>query len=119
MSALPLASDEDQTVADLATAGEVASIKRFTVHDGPGVRSVVFLKGCPLRCVWCSSPFTWKGSKDLVYREKKCIRCGGCIAACPEGALSVDADGTIVLDKALCTQCGECVEVCPADAIEM
>ena len=116
MSALSLVSDEEATGAELAMAGEVASIKRFMVHDGPGIRSVVFLKGCPLRCVWCSSPFTWKGSKDLVYREKKCIHCGGCIRACPEGALSADAEGTIVVDSARCTRCGECVEVCPTTA---
>ena len=116
MRAVPSASDEDLAGADLAMAGEVASIKRFTVHDGPGIRSVVFLKGCPLRCVWCSSPFTWRGGKDLVYREKKCIHCGGCVRACPEGALSADADGAIVLDRALCTRCGECVEVCPTTA---
>ncbi len=116
MRALLLASDEDHTGAELAMAGEVASIKRFTVHDGPGIRSVVFLKGCPLRCLWCSSPFTWRGGKDLVYRVKKCIHCGGCLRACSEGALSADADGTIVLDQALCTRCGECVEVCPTTA---
>lgn len=109
-------SDEEATGAELAMAGEVASIKRFSVHDGPGIRSVVFLKGCPLRCVWCSSPFTWKSGKDLVYREKKCIRCGGCVKACPEGALSADESGAIILDQERCTRCGVCVEFCPTTA---
>ena len=116
MKALSQVTEEDATGTGSAMAGEVASIKRFMVHDGPGIRSVVFLKGCPLRCVWCSSPFTWKGGKDLVYREKKCIHCGGCIRACPEGALSADADGVIAVDPARCTRCGECVEVCPTTA---
>jgi pyruvate formate lyase activating enzyme len=109
-------SDEEATDVELSMAGEVASIKRFSVHDGPGIRSVVFLKGCPLRCVWCSSPFTWKSGKDLIYREKKCIHCAGCVRACPEDALSVDESGTIVLDQKRCTRCGACVEVCPTTA---
>jgi pyruvate formate lyase activating enzyme len=116
MRALPVTSDEEMTSAELAIAGEVASIKRFMLHDGPGIRSVVFLKGCPLRCVWCSSPFTWKGRKDLVYRVGKCIHCGVCIRACPEGALSANEDGTIVVDQSRCIGCGECVEVCPTTA---
>lgn len=98
-------------------AGEVASIKRYMVHDGPGIRSVVFLKGCPLRCVWCSSPHTWSGSKNLIYRVKKCIRCGQCIAACPEKALAAAEDGAITVDRVRCTRCGDCLDACPTTAL--
>ena len=97
--------------------GEVASIKRYMVHDGPGIRSVVFLKGCPLRCVWCSSPQTWSETKNLIYRVKKCMRCGSCIAACAEGALTASAEGTVVPDRGKCTRCGACIEACPTTAI--
>lgn len=97
--------------------GQVASIKRYMVHDGPGIRSVVFLKGCPLRCAWCSSPHTWTESKNLIYRVRKCIHCSACVASCPERALSAAADGTVVVDRARCTLCGDCVEVCPTTAL--
>jgi pyruvate formate lyase activating enzyme len=100
-----------------AARGEVASIKRYMVHDGPGIRSVVFLKGCPLRCLWCSSPHTWSPVKSLIYRAKKCIRCGECITACAEDALSASPDGSIVIDRARCTRCGACVEACPTTAL--
>jgi pyruvate formate lyase activating enzyme len=100
-----------------AATGEVASIKRYMVHDGPGIRSVVFLKGCPLRCLWCSSPHTWSGAKSLIYRAKKCIHCGECIKACADGALSAAADGNIVVDRARCTRCGDCIEACPTTAL--
>ncbi len=98
--------------------GEVASIKRYMVHDGPGIRSVVFLKGCPLRCLWCSSPQTWSESKNVIYRAKKCIACGSCIPACQEMALSSSASGGVSVDRGRCTQCGKCVEACPTAAID-
>ena len=100
-----------------AVTGEVASIKRYMVHDGPGIRSVVFLKGCPLRCAWCSSPQTWSTQKNLIYRAKKCIHCGACIAACPERALSAAAGAEVAPDRARCTRCGKCVEACPTTAL--
>jgi pyruvate formate lyase activating enzyme len=97
--------------------GQVASIKRYMVHDGPGIRTVVFLKGCPLRCIWCSSPQTWSPTADLIYSEKKCIRCGACVRACREGALSTILEGTVVADRNICTLCGDCVEECPTTAL--
>jgi pyruvate formate lyase activating enzyme len=100
-----------------AATGEVASIKRYMVHDGPGIRSVVFLKGCPLRCLWCSSPHTWSAEKNLIYRAKKCIRCGECIKACVDGALTASPDRSIAIDRSRCTRCGACIEACPTTAL--
>jgi pyruvate formate lyase activating enzyme len=98
--------------------GYVASIKRFMTHDGPGIRTTVFLKGCPLRCRWCSSPQTWSPEPRLIYRERSCIQCLQCVAECPEEALTAGtANNSITVDRGRCTGCGRCVEICPSGAL--
>jgi pyruvate formate lyase activating enzyme len=99
--------------------GNIIDIKRFTLHDGPGIRSTVFLKGCGLRCAWCHNPEGIENSIDLWYLPRQCIRCRSCLGSCPEGALSADEDRDtfIVIDRERCTKCGRCVEACPTNAL--
>ena len=96
--------------------GIVFEIERFAIHDGPGIRTLVFMKGCSLRCKWCSNPESQKGSLQLGYNVKKCLRCGRCAEACEREALSLEPDGVRV-DRSLCTLCGICSEVCSAQAL--
>jgi len=99
--------------------GTIIDIKRFTLHDGHGIRSTVFLKGCSLRCAWCQNPEGLDATLGLWYIAKQCIRCGDCRTACPEGAirLSPDSDPFVRVDRDLCTRCGACVTTCPTGAL--
>ncbi len=99
-------------------AGMVFSIERFSIHDGPGVRTSVFLKGCSLSCIWCHNPESQRGNKELKYLDKNCIHCGACEEACPNGVHQVQAD-VHSLRRELCTACGACVKVCPAEALTL
>jgi len=97
--------------------GIIFDIKRYAIHDGPGIRTTVFFKGCPLTCPWCHNPEGIDRSPRVVYRKSKCIHCLECIDACPEKALTPGPEG-IITDEALCDHCGACVDVCPAGARE-
>lgn len=96
----------------------VTDIQRFCLSDGPGIRTVVFFKGCNLRCTWCHNPETLSFDKDLMFYPAKCIGCGKCFSACPSGAHKV-VDGKHVIDRELCTNCGACAAVCYAEALVM
>jgi len=96
----------------------VFDIKRYAIHDGPGIRIVIFLKGCNLNCAWCHNPEGIGAVQERMYAPSRCIRCGTCVEACPNRALSLEAEG-INTDIALCQVCGTCAEVCPARAIEL
>lgn len=98
--------------------GIVFEIKRFAVHDGDGIRTTVFLKGCPLKCVWCHNPEGIDFAPSLAYYEHKCIGCGACASACPLGAHKL-ADGKHTFDRALCTACGKCASVCLGAALTL
>ena len=97
--------------------GIVVDIKRFAVHDGDGIRTTLFLKGCPLKCVWCHNPESISFKPQLSYIEKKCIGCGECADVCPAGAHSISERGHI-FDRALCTACGKCAAVCLGEALK-
>jgi len=100
--------------------GLIHNIERFSLHDGPGIRTLVITKGCPLRCLWCSSPYTQNPYTELIYIRNKCTGCGRCIEVCPHKAISRGTNSSQVqTDRALCTGCGECVEVCVNQAREL
>jgi pyruvate formate lyase activating enzyme len=97
--------------------GTIFNVMRFSTHDGPGIRTTVFLKGCPLSCWWCHNPENWEHVPNEVYLPDRCTGCGVCIENCPEAALSRSSQG-IVVDASLCRHCGRCVDVCPMEARE-
>ena len=101
----------------MALRGLVFNVMRFAVHDGPGIRTTVFLKGCPLRCWWCHNPESQSARPEVVYSEARCLRCGDCVAACPQGALRLN--GSVHRDRDRCKSCGTCVEHCLAAARQM
>jgi pyruvate formate lyase activating enzyme len=95
--------------------GIIFDIMHFSTRDGPGIRTTVFLKGCPLQCAWCHNPESQSIKPELMLRPNLCISCEECLAACPEGAI-IKVDGVLVTDRAKCTLCGTCVETCTAEA---
>ncbi len=102
---------------DSLLTGIIFNIQRFSVHDGPGIRTTVFLKGCPLRCKWCHNPESLLGQGQVMLRRGRCIRCGDCLALCPQQALSWE-EGEVRTDWVRCRQCGACARACVAEARE-
>ena len=97
--------------------GLVFLIQRFSVQDGPGLRTTVFMKGCPLRCQWCQNPESLKPSPELISRDTKCLLLGKCVAACPIGAITLDHQKHRNIDRARCNLCFQCVDACPTKAL--
>lgn len=98
--------------------GIVSNIQRFSLSDGDGIRTTVFLKGCNMKCEWCHNPETLSKNPELMFYETKCIGCGKCFEACPVNAHKLE-DDKHVIDRALCTNCGKCAGVCYAEALVM
>ncbi|HEX6976576.1 MAG TPA: glycyl-radical enzyme activating protein [Vicinamibacterales bacterium] len=98
--------------------GLIARIDRSAVHDGPGLRTLVFFKGCPLRCHWCHSPETQSPRAEVALHRDRCLNCGGCEATCEHGAVVKDA-GSRGVDRTRCKLCGECIVACPTGAREI
>lgn len=105
-------------MTDEQQKGTVFNIQKFSVHDGDGIRTLVFLKGCPLRCGWCSNPESQRTQPEHAFNPSRCLTaevCGRCIEACETGALSL-REGLILFDVRRCRQCMRCVEACPSGA---
>lgn len=91
--------------------GSIFNIQKFCIHDGPGIRTTVFFKGCPLRCRWCANPESQQATQQLMYDHALCLRCGQCVAACPNGGLTLSEQG-LQIDRERCVGCGSCANVC-------
>jgi pyruvate formate lyase activating enzyme len=98
------------------TEGVIFDIQRYSLHDGPGLRTNLFLKGCPLRCQWCCNPESVQPQPELAFFDRRCFLCGDCLDVCATGALNMD-DDKLHWNPAACDQCGRCVQVCTADAM--
>ncbi len=96
----------------------IFNIQRFSTEDGPGIRTTVFFKGCPLSCVWCHNPEGLSPKPQLLWYRQRCIGARDCLAACPEGALTLSPQGMLI-DRVRCTVCGRCEDACPAAALEV
>lgn len=100
------------------TTAAIFNIQRFSVDDGPGIRTTVFFKGCPLSCIWCHNPESHRREPELMYNAQKCIGCGACTTVCDHGGHAFTENGHTV-DRSGCIACGACAGICPTKAVEM
>ncbi|MDO4556372.1 MAG: glycyl-radical enzyme activating protein [Lachnospiraceae bacterium] len=94
----------------------IFDVQKFSIHDGPGIRTIVFFKGCPMHCEWCANPESQVYCPELLVYPDKCISCGKCVEVCESGCYISGEDGTVVFDRTNCTSCGKCAEKCYAKA---
>ena len=102
---------------ELAIQGLIFDLQRYSLHDGPGLRTNIFFKGCPLRCRWCCNPESQAPKPELAFFESRCFACGDCLEVCQQGALHM-SEGKMHWDPQVCDHCGRCVEVCASGAIQ-
>ncbi|MBI9046788.1 MAG: glycyl-radical enzyme activating protein [Anaerolineaceae bacterium] len=106
----------DQTAENLN--GVVLEIQRLSTEDGPGIRTTVFMKGCPMHCIWCHNPESIETSPQIQWIESRCIGCQSCLSVCQQTALQSNAEG-ILIDRQKCLKCGSCAIACPTNALEL
>jgi pyruvate formate lyase activating enzyme len=101
--------------------GIVFNVQGYSIHDGPGIRTIVFLKGCPMRCLWCSNPESQNHQPEVEFFERRCVRCGQCLESCGRGAINPDLEVQRghKIDRSLCEECGECSRQCPTGALSI
>ena len=97
--------------------GVISDIQKFSIHDGPGIRTTVFLKGCPLECRWCGNPETISFKPEIMFSAGACMGCEICLNACPQGAIKAIQNQPLFRDQELCLGCGTCAELCPKNAL--
>ena len=97
----------------------ITNIQKFSIHDGAGIRTTVFLKGCPLHCTWCANPEAQNYKNELLHFKEKCKRCLCCVMACPNGAITAGEDGFPIIDRTKCVLCGKCTEACLYDSMRL
>jgi pyruvate formate lyase activating enzyme len=105
--------------AERAASGLVWDIRRYTLHDGPGIRTAVFFKGCPLGCLWCANPEAQARGAELLWIKERCLACDLCRGTCPHWAISLDDNGEPHFDRELCDLCGLCTMRCPGGAMNL
>jgi pyruvate formate lyase activating enzyme len=98
--------------------GMIFDVQKYAIHDGPGIRTTVFFKGCPLRCWWCQNPEGQDLKPELIYRKSRCIDCGECVKNCPQEAISLGAEHVSV-NRENCVLCDDCSRICPSDALSI
>lgn len=98
--------------------GVIFNIQRYSIHDGPGIRTTVFLKGCPLNCLWCHNPESKRKSREIVFYKNRCVKCQMCVNNCPQNAISTH-NNEYVIDNKKCILCGKCTSVCNTNAREI
>lgn len=99
--------------------GSIFNIQKFAIYDGPGIRTLIFIKGCPLRCIWCQNPEGLFPHPQLSYHDRLCIHCHACIEACPNKVIRYNSNDVHIIDRDLCSVCGRCVEACPSGALNI
>jgi pyruvate formate lyase activating enzyme len=115
---LSIVTSPERAEIDWTRSGIVFDIKRFATGDGPGIRALVFLKGCPLCCLWCANPESQRVEPEIMYHRSRCVGCGRCVDACPVSAIRSDDRYGLVTDPDACTACGRCVDSCVYGARE-
>jgi len=100
-----------------AITGTVFDLSRYCLNDGPGIRTTVFLKGCPLRCVWCHNPESQSIRPEILFSSNHCVKCGACVAVCPQGCHTIEGEHSF--DREKCLGCGRCATACPTNALRI